>query len=62
VVASEWWNQLNNYAQLMPQAPALAAYWATNGPNPDIMGYDLAGQLQQTSAKIAVYPDAMPGG
>lgn len=55
----DWWTELNNYAALMPQSPALAAHWAAHGPNPDTMGYDLAAQLQQTPIPISVYPSSV---
>jgi hypothetical protein len=53
----EFWDQIGNFAAFMPGAPALAVDMATNGPNPDMMGYDLAYGLQATPQPISLYPE-----
>lgn len=55
----DWWLDVNNYAAMMPQSPALAVHFATQGPNADTMGYDLAAMLQQNPAPIPVYPSSV---
>jgi hypothetical protein len=55
----DWWYTVNNYAAMIPQSPALAAFFATNGPNPDTMGYDMVSQLQQSPTPVSLYPSSV---
>lgn len=55
----DWFNQLGNMSTLFPDTPALAWDFALNGPNPDLVGYDLAYGLQVAPEPIDVYPSEM---
>lgn len=52
----DWFDQLGNMAAFFPDTPGLAFDFAMNGANPDLIGYELAYELQNTETPIDVYP------
>jgi hypothetical protein len=51
-----WWDEIGNYVAFFGDTPALGVDMATNGPNANHVGYDLAFGLQATPTPIDVYP------
>lgn len=52
----DWFTQLGNMAQFMPDTPALAFDMATKGPNHDAFNYSLAYNIQDSPTPLNVYP------
>lgn len=52
----DWWNQVGNYLGFFDETPALAVDMALSGPNPGVVGYDLAFGLQAARTPIDIYP------
>lgn len=53
----DWFLEFGNYAQYMPDTPALAFNMAMGGPSYHGFGLRLAHQMQNTAEPIEVYPD-----
>lgn len=61
----EWFTQLGNYLQFMPDTPALAFDMTVSGPSDEAFGYLLAYSMQNTAVGLEVYPPEgamLPGG
>ena len=57
----DWWDTVGAYAQLFPDAPALAVDMATRGPNPDVMGINSAAAVQASPIPFTLYTDQDTG-
>jgi hypothetical protein len=61
----EWFTQLGNYLQFMPNQPALAFDMMTSGPKYTPFGYTLAYNMQNSPTGLEIYPPEgamLPGG
>lgn len=61
----EWFTQLGNYLQFMPDTPALAFDMAIHGPRDTAFGYSLAYNMQNSPTGLEIYPPEgamLPGG
>lgn len=52
----DWWRQLGNNLQFMPDTPSLAFDMTVNGPQYEPFAYSLAYNMQNSPTGLEVYP------